>query len=61
MAFKSLFIFNFLAFKDGTLNAYADPTAGYTTGDAEAVAFLKAHPELAKKGNYIEFIILIIF
>ncbi len=26
-----------------------DPTKGYTTGDAEAVAFLKANPELAKK------------
>ena len=33
----------------GELNVYADPTQGYTTGDAEAVAFLKAHPELAKK------------
>jgi hypothetical protein len=39
------------AFKTGELSATADPFGGYTGGESEMIAFLKANPSLAKKAS----------
>ena len=39
------------AFKTGEISRTADPYASYTAGATEAMAYVNAHPELARKAG----------
>lgn len=39
------------AFRNGEMSATSDPFGGYTGGDEELVAYLKANPELSRRAG----------